>query len=279
MRLLLDHGADPLAQDCNQRNPLHFAAEGGHLSCVNALIDAILAPPEPPPAAPGAPAPRRRISDPMFVHRPDQNGQAPVNIAAEAHFVEVVAALLDAVPHGADGYYAGPRDAEAKTRSALHLAAAQGWDDVVPHLLASHRLHPGAKDADGWTPLHHAAAGGHSAIVSQLMAQLPADADDPVATDGDTPLHKAALGGHADAVTALLRGRCQVDATNASGSTALYNAASQGHLAVVTALVDAGAAVDAATANGCTPLYIAANNGFAGEFVFSLFLFMRMICV
>lgn len=262
VRMLLAKGADPLAEDCNMRLPLHFAAEGGHLACVNALIDAILA--GGPKTGGGQSDSGRLAEQAMYVHRPDQNGQAPVNIAAEAHFVDVVAALLDAVPFSNDQLVAGPRDAEAKRRNALHLAAAQGLDDVVPHLLASRRLHPGAKDNDGWMPLHHAAAAGHTTVVGQLLAACW-NMEDMMAVNGDTPLHRAALNGHTDCVVEMLKMRCAVDAVNSSGATPLYNAASQGHVNVMRALIEGGANVDAAATNGCTPLYIAANNGFHGE--------------
>lgn len=38
---LLDLGANPLAEDCNCRTPLHFAAEGSHAACVRLLVSRI----------------------------------------------------------------------------------------------------------------------------------------------------------------------------------------------------------------------------------------------
>jgi ankyrin repeat protein len=129
--------------------------------------------------------------------------------------------------------------AEAKRRTALHLAAAQGRVELARQVLAAARAAVSAKDADGWLPIHGAAAAGHADIVAALLA-AGSDVEDPAA-DGDSPLHKAALGGHLEVVR-LLKGRAQLDQRNASGSTALYNAASQGHLAVMRELAEEGAA-------------------------------------
>jgi ankyrin repeat protein len=238
--LLLAAGADPCATDCNHRIPLHFAAEGGHLPCVRALLSDMQ---------------QRTKATAADLHVPDQNGQTPLMLAAEAGHVDVVAALLDAAPTND----APAGEAESKRRNALHLLAQQGQEDILQHVLEARRLHPSAKDADGWAPLHHAAVAGH-VVVTALLLAAGAEVDDS-ASDGDVPLHKAALGGHLDVVDALLQARATVDARNASGSTPLYNAASQGHCDVVACLLEAGAAPDATTSNGCSPLYIAANNG------------------
>eukprot|EP00887_Chlorella_sp_A99_P000878 scaffold5.g878.t1 len=276
---LLAEGANPWAQDCNQRLPLHFAAEAGHLACVRTLVawmrrrqasppsaapqplqlPALAAPAAPAAAptaggsAPAAPPPAPAAPAPLSLDIPDQNGQTPVQLAAEHGHPACVALLLD----DAEG------TGEGKRRGALHLAAAQGLAAVARQLLApAHRrlAQPSGKDADGWSPMHHAAAGGHREVVQALLA-AQAELDD-MAADGDTPLHKATLGGHLAVVQLLTAARCQLDQRNTTGATPLYNAASQAHVAVVRHLAAEGASLDAPTTNGCTPLYIAANNGF-----------------
>lgn len=128
---------------------------------------------------------------------------------------------------------------EAKRRTALHLAAAQGQLEIAKQVLATRRLAVSAKDADGWLPIHCAAGAGHADIVAALLG-AGSDCDEPAA-DGDTPLHKAAIAGHL-AVVQLLKGRSGLDARNSAGSTPLYNAASQGHLAVMRELLQEGSA-------------------------------------
>jgi ankyrin repeat protein len=234
---LLGEGASPWRRDCNQRLPLHFAAEAGHTACVRLLVQHMRCSRDP-----DAPA-----GSPASLDVPDQNGQTPVQLASEHGHPECAALLLDADGTG-----------EAKRRTALHLAAAQGQLQIAKQVLATRRLAVSAKDADGWLPIHCAAAAGHADIVAALLG-AGSDCDD-AAADGDTPLHKAAIAGHLPVVQ-LLKGRSGLDARNSAGSTPLYNAASQGHLGVIRELLQEGAAMDAATTNGCSPLYIAANNG------------------
>ena len=255
---LLSEGADPWARDCNDRLPLHFAAEAGHLACVRALASwmrqtAADGPPALPDAAAAASSPPQQRS----LDAPDQNGHTPVQLAAQQGHHECVAVLLD------DASGSG----EARRSGALHLAAARGLGEVTRLLLAPGARGragpaPAARDGDGWAPLHHAAAGGHAEVVQALLG-AGSDPDD-AASDGDAPLHKATAGGHLAAVRLLLAARASLDMRSTTGATPLYNAASKGHTVVARALAEAGAVIDAPTTNGCTPLYIAAHNGFEG---------------
>jgi uncharacterized protein len=63
------------------------------------------------------------------------------------------------------------------------------------------------------------------------------------------------------AVSALLKGRADVNARAADGTTALYWAAEKNEIAIGTALVRAGADVNAASRYGVTPLQVACLNG------------------
>ncbi len=165
------------------------------------------------------------------------NASDPATGLRHAHYVGSCPPLLTSSPAPAptSRFPAG----QAKRRTALHLAAAQGQLEIAKQVLATRRLAVSAKDADGWLPIHCAAAAGHADIVAALLG-AGSDVDEPAA-DGDTPLHKAAIAGHLPVVQ-LLKGRSGLDARNSAGSTPLYNAASQGHLAVMRELLQEGAA-------------------------------------
>lgn len=95
---------------------------------------------------------------------------------------------------------------ESRGKTALHLAAAHGRDDVVQLLL----LHKKQQQADiearsdgGWTPLHNASDQGSLTTVDALLqagAQVNAQL-----LNGITPLHLAAQAGHYAVVERLLQ--------------------------------------------------------------------------
>lgn len=80
------------------------------------------------PPASGKNAAANANEDKAGIHKPDQNGQTPLQLASQAGAVECVAALLDS-----DG------TAEAKRMTALHLAVKQQLIDVVERLLTLRR--------------------------------------------------------------------------------------------------------------------------------------------
>ena len=98
-----------------------------------------------------------------------------------------------------------------------------------------------------------------SSIVRRLIVlaslALPANAAAEVA------LIKAVKAVDRTGVTALLKGRTDVNAREADGTTALYWAAAKNDLAIGTALIRAGADVKAASRYGITPLQVACLNG------------------
>lgn len=82
---LLQEGASPWNKDCNQRLPLHFSSEAGHVACVRLLVAEM----------------RRSGRDPQTGALPsldlkDQNQQTPVQLAAEHGHPDCAALLLDA---------------------------------------------------------------------------------------------------------------------------------------------------------------------------------------
>lgn len=75
---------------------------------------------------------------------------------------------------------------DSKKRSALHIAASRGADDLV-HLLLQQGANPNVQDCNGNTPLHLAACTHHIRVVT-LLLRFGADVK-KVDIAGKTPLH------------------------------------------------------------------------------------------
>lgn len=169
--------------------------------------------------------------------------------------------------------------------SALHLAAAQGLQEVVSMLLL-HTDFTGVADpdADGFTALHGAAFHGHTSCVKLLLehpdftpvAVMKVGVFDIVRPelhwttearelcDLQTALHMAAVKGHAEVCQLLLAafpegtdGEAAAGAVNRVGATALHMAARGGHGSAVEVLLQSERfrAVNAKDIKGFTALH------------------------
>jgi hypothetical protein len=88
-------------------------------------------------------------------------------------------------------------------RTAVHVAAEQGWVDLIQVLISELGNQVDARDNYQFTPLHSAANGGHVAAIQRLAAlQHDLDARDYL---GRTPLHYAAMHGRVAALEELVR--------------------------------------------------------------------------
>jgi ankyrin repeat protein len=191
------------------RTPLHYAAERGHETIVNGLLNL----------------------DEVATNSRDKHDDTPLGLAAEWGHETVVKLLLQ-------------RD-DVKTNSRykygltpLALAAENGHETVVKLLLQLDDVTTNSKDDIGDTPLARAAGHGQETVVKLLLQR------DDVKTNcknnfGDTALARAAKNGHEAVVKLLLlRDDVMTNFTNEFGDTPLALAAKHGHEAVVRLLLE-----------------------------------------
>ncbi|OQU78060.1 hypothetical protein SORBI_3009G147200 [Sorghum bicolor] len=130
---------------------------------------------------------------------------------------------------------------DAKGRTALHIAASNGYEDCVLVLL-KHACNVNIKDAQGNTAMWNAIAAGHHKIFN-ILYQF-AHASNPHA--GGDVLCLAARRGDLDALRELLKLGLDVDSEDHDGATALRVAMANGHVDVARFLIMNGASVDKA---------------------------------
>ena len=144
--LLVNAGASVDVQDEEQNTPLFLAAKRGHAAAIKALVKA------------GA-----------YAWRKGYGGQVtPLQIAANSGHDQAVFELVVAL-----GRRAAELDAkDAKGRTALHMAAAQGHMAAMIQLLAAGAdVGGGAEAGKHETPLHWAALRGHVEAIKLLVGE------------------------------------------------------------------------------------------------------------
>jgi serine/threonine-protein phosphatase 6 regulatory ankyrin repeat subunit B len=214
---------------------LHVAAQGGHLECVNLLIDSgadvTILDEENRTAlmlavknnhADTAIALLKAGADPNTVYT-DEEGQEH-NLLMDAITVENEEFAKLLAEKGADLYYV-----DEKKVTTLLQASHRGLTDIVQILLEKH------------------AAGGKGGYLD--------DASD----EGITPLIAAASEGHSKIVEALIAAGANVVATDKDGTSALMAASARGHVDAAKALLEAGAKVNEQNIDGHTALMFAYN--------------------
>mmetsp|Transcript_477 Transcript_477/g.1030 ORF Transcript_477/g.1030 Transcript_477/m.1030 type:complete len:337 (+) Transcript_477:61-1071(+) len=158
-------------------------------------------------------------------------------------------------------------------RTALHLAAKNGREDVVAYLISrgGERL-VNAMNLEGHTALAEAAHCGHLRVTERLV-DAGSDPGHTNVTEGMTPLLVAAAAGRVETFLFLagLQDRGLVSAKSMSGQTALHKAAAPGHVRLVDHILQLNAQalaarpsaplveVDATAEDGTTALHHAAQ--------------------
>ena len=269
VRILLDKGCDPEAEDTYRRTPLMWAASSGWDAVVKLLL----------------------ATGRADANRQDWNGQTALSLAAQQGDERVVRLLLSdnsvqpdiadtarltpishAMASGNDAVVAALLETGRVDVSSAKPKRHRGWPPLcwavksgranLVNVLLEGGVEPDQKDSWGWTPLMRASAGGFDGIAMRLIAtsKVELDAKDVLER---TPLTHAAVGGHVSVVKRLLAtSLVQVNARDDLGRTPLSWAARGGHTEVVRLLLAAESVEpDGADNEGNTPLLLAAGLG------------------
>ncbi|UCH92792.1 MAG: ankyrin repeat domain-containing protein [Candidatus Aminicenantes bacterium] len=230
VKVLLKKDANLLnADDGNNKKPLHWAAEKGHLEVVEFLISK------------GADVNVKNVED-----------ETPLHYASGYGHKDVVKLL---VSKGA-----AVNEKTKRGNTPLSYAAMRNQVDIIKFLIA--------KGADvtvttqnGFTLLHHSAWEGSKEMIEMLISKgIPADAQ----TDfGRTPLQMAVLAGNLEAAKVLVAKGADVNHKGEEDWPPLYLAVKRGHKNLVPLLLESGASVDVKQEKTQqTPLHLAAMNGY-----------------
>ncbi|MEW6367185.1 MAG: ankyrin repeat domain-containing protein [Acidobacteriota bacterium] len=214
----------------NDKQPIHWAAQGDHKELVAFLLDK------------GAPVDSRNIV-----------GETPLVYAADGGHLEMARFL---VAKGADVNAVSVRGADA-----LQYAIWGSHLDVAKFLVEK-GADPKRKEDGGFTLLHGAANGDSLEMVAWLVAQgIPVDAK---SDNGATPLLHACFDGNPDIVAFLIKKGADVNVRSAAGWSPLYLSVRNGKRDAVALLLEAGAKVDQReNETERSVLHIAAAKGYA----------------
>ena len=229
-RLLIDAGADINIPDKYQQTALHLAASNGHSSIVGDLIKA----PD------------------VNLNVRNEDGNTPLDVAVMSGREQSAQLLIDA---GAD-----INISDNKQRTALHMAACNGYNDIVDALIKRPDVSLNVRNENGDTPLNVAADNGRAASARLL---IDAGADINISDNNQwTALHTAAYFGYNDIVDALIkRPDVNLNVRNEDGDTPLHSAAWSGREQSARLLIDAGADINISDNQQWTALHIAAHFG------------------
>lgn len=231
MRILVEWNC-PVNIAENDVQPLHIAAQEGHMEVAQFLVEAR-----------------------AFVEASDTDeGATPLGLAAfEGHlemvqFLVQVRAQLDRF----DGEYLTP----------FMTACSGGHVEVAAYLLAA-RSDPQKCSVWGFTALHIAVEDMCTEVCQWLLRVAQGVVVNALAQYDETILHIAGRMDHWEVIDMMQNpfGRALVDAKTSTGFSALHFACAMGNLSAVDSLLRLRADLNARTAHEVTPLHLATENG------------------
>ena len=243
LAMLLEAGAEADAKDADNRTPLSWAAERGHIVVVRELLvreDVDINNKSEchhyTPLHFAAKHGHKMVVEQLLLHEDidmnvrSEHGRTPLLMAVDRGFEPIVEILLsrqDVDVNLANNWSSTPlrvavlnaRDTTGQT--SLSLSAGRGRDSVLKLLLSRKDVNVNSRDITWWTPLHAAAFLGKDVVVETLLAETDIEAD-PRNNFGNTPLALAASQGGSKVIQLLLaREDVNVNSTNIYGNTPL----------------------------------------------------------
>jgi len=226
--ILIEHGADVMAQDKHRSTPLHHASEWGSVVVAHFLVEhgADVTAPDGKGSTPlhkASKMGRAEVARFLLEHGADvmaqyTYGSTPLNEASGSGSVEVARILIE---HGADVMAEGPLGS-----TPLHCVSKlhRGGVDLARFLI-EHGADVTARDRYRLTPLHQASQSGNLDLTRFLVEH---GADVTVETnDKSTPLHlvSRSYAENVDLARFLIEHGADATAKDMDGSTPLHEVA------------------------------------------------------
>ena len=211
---------------------VHVAAQGGHLDCVNALIEA------------GA-----------DVTIQDDEDRTPLLLAVKGNYGDVAIAL---VKGGADPNTPYVDDEGASHNLLFDSLVVENADFAT--LLIESGADIYSEDEHKVTTLLQASHRGMTDVVKALLDKNTKEEWVNTASDENiTPLIAASSEGHLEIANALIAAKADVNAKDKDQTNSLMAAAARGHVDIVEALLNAGSDVNEQNVDGHTALMFSYN--------------------